>query len=81
MNAQDVLPAALYDFLRARLAEDGALSAAELHAKMRIIRAWPDPFGNWTADQADAAKVMKDQIIRAMASVYSEHPDYRSEWK
>jgi hypothetical protein len=81
MNAQDLLPAALYDFLRARLAEDDVLSAAELHAKMRIIRAWPDPFGNWTADQADAAKVMKDQIIRAMASVYSEHPDYRSEWK
>lgn len=81
MNAQYLLPAALYDFLRARLAEDAALSVAELHAKMRIIRAWPDPFGNWTADQADAAKAMKDQIIRAMASVYSEHPDYRSEWK
>ncbi|MGV9588311.1 DUF6221 family protein [Streptomyces tendae] len=81
MSTQEVLPAALYDFLRTRLADDEALSAAELHAKMRIIRAWPDPFGNWTADQADAAKAMKDQIIRAMAAVYCEHPDYRDEWR
>jgi Family of unknown function (DUF6221) len=68
-------------FLRTRLAEDEALSTAELHAKMRIIRAWPDPMGAWTADQADAAREMKETVLRAMASVYSEHPAYRSEWR
>ena len=67
----------LLTFLRKRLAEDPALSAAELHAKMRIIRAWPDPFGNWTAEQADAARTMKETVLRAMASVYEEHPEYR----
>lgn len=72
--------AALKNFLRARLAEDPSQDAAELHAKMRIIRAWPDPFGNWTADQADAAIAMKEQILRALASVYAEHPDFRPEW-
>lgn len=68
-------------FLRARLAEDEKLSAAELHAKMRIIRAWPDPMGAWTAEQAESARKMKDVVLRAMASVYSEHPEYRSEWR
>jgi Family of unknown function (DUF6221) len=67
----------LLTFVRQRLAEDSALSAAELHAKMRIIRAWPDPLGNWTAEQADAARKMKEVVLRAMASVYEEHPDYR----
>lgn len=81
MASQDTAPAAMLDFLRTRLAEDNALSAAELHAKMRIIRAWPDPLGAWTADQADAARKMKDTALRAMASVYSEHPSYRNEWR
>jgi hypothetical protein len=81
MSITELLPAALYDFLRTRLAEDESLGAAELHSKMRIIRAWPDPCGNWTADQANAARAMKDQILRAMAAVYSEHPEYRSEWR
>lgn len=67
----------LLTFVRQRLAEDSALSAAELHAKMRIIRAWPDPLGRWTAEQADAARKMKEVVLRAMASVYEEHPDYR----
>lgn len=67
----------LLTFVRRRLAEDPALSAAELHAKMRIIRAWPDPMGAWTAEQADAARKMKETVLRAMASVYEEHPDYR----
>lgn len=69
----------LLTFVRQRLAEDPALSAAELHAKMRIIRAWPDPLGNWTAAQADAARAMKETVLRAMASVYEEHPEYRPE--
>ncbi|WNI19232.1 DUF6221 family protein [Actinacidiphila sp. ITFR-21] len=67
----------LLTFVRQSLAEDSALGAAELHAKMRIIRAWPDPFGNWTAEQAEAARAMKEAVLRAMASVYEEHPDYR----
>ncbi|MFD6656945.1 DUF6221 family protein [Streptomyces parvus] len=71
----------MLDFLRQRLAEDDRLNAAELHAKMRIIRAWPDPMGAWSAEEADAARKMKDMVLRAMASVYSEHPDYRSEWR
>lgn len=81
MSTRELLPTQLYNFLRTRLAEDASLNAAELHSKMRIIRAWPDPFGNWTAEEADAARTMKDQIIRAMAAVYCEHPDYRDEWR
>lgn len=78
MNAET---STMLDFLRQRLAEDDRLNAAELHAKMRIIRAWPDPMGTWSAEEADAARKMKDMVLRAMASVYSEHPDYRSEWR
>lgn len=81
MTEQELLPAPMLDFLRQRLAEDTALGAAELHSKMRVIRAWPDPLGNWTADQADAARKMKDTVLRAMAAVYSEHPAYCDEWK
>lgn len=28
---------------------------------------WPDPFGRWTADQADAARAMKEHIVRRIA--------------
>jgi len=29
-----------------------------------IERAWPDPMGQWTADQADAAAAMKRQAVK-----------------
>ena len=45
----------MLDFLRQRLAADDRLDTAELHAKMWIIRAWPDPMGAWSAEEADAA--------------------------
>ena len=54
---------------------------AECEAKRRIIAAWPDPFGQWTAVQADAARAQKDPTLRALALPYATHPDYRDEWR
>jgi hypothetical protein len=54
---------------------------AECEAKRRIVEAWPDTFGLWSADQADAARAMKDVALRALAQPYADHPDYRPEWR
>lgn len=53
---------------------------AEVDAKRRILDAWPDSFGLWSADQADAAKTMKVAVLLLLAVPYAEHPDYRPEW-
>lgn len=29
-----------------------------------VVQAWPDPFGNWTAEQAAAARAMKERVLR-----------------
>jgi hypothetical protein len=36
----------------------------QLHDRINAL--WPDPFGNWTADQADAAKAMRDAIRQVL---------------
>lgn len=35
--------------------------------KERVAECWPDPFGNWSADQADAAKAMKEHLLRLIS--------------
>jgi phage-related protein len=54
---------------------------AECEAKRKIVEAWPDTFGLWSADQADAARAMKDVALRALAMPYADHPDWREEWR
>jgi hypothetical protein len=41
-------------------------------AMRKVLDAWPNPFGNWTADQADAARAMKAQILELLAEPYRE---------
>ena len=53
----------------------------EVEAKQRILSQWSDPFGQWAAEQADAAESIKDGVLRRLASIYADHPDYREEWK
>lgn len=54
---------------------------ADIQAKRRILAAWPDPFGTWTAEQADAARAVKEQTLRLLALPYAGHYDYREEWR
>jgi hypothetical protein len=78
---------ALKAFLNARFdeqeaaAEAPAFVLADVAAKRRMLKAWPDTFGNWTADQADAAKAMKEKMLCLLALPYADQPDYRPEWK
>jgi hypothetical protein len=72
--------------------EDGAAQALADHysvkfvqddteAKWRMLAAWPDSFGQWNADQAEAARAMKLHMLKLLALPYAEHPEYRIEWK
>jgi len=54
---------------------------AECAAKRAIIAVWPDLFGAWTAEQAEAATAVKDHMRRALAAAYADHTDFRQEWK
>lgn len=38
---------------------------AKVAAEIRAL--WPDPTGNWRAEQADAARAMKEQILQRIA--------------
>ena len=53
----------------------------EVEAGRRILALWPDPFGNWTADQAVAARAVKDQVVRILASVYGDGPERTRMWR
>ncbi|MEU8040889.1 DUF6221 family protein [Streptosporangium sp. NPDC049078] len=53
-----------------------ARTLRDIETKQRILASWPDPFGRWTAEQADAARAMKEQILRQFAKDYDQHPDY-----
>jgi hypothetical protein len=85
----------LIEFLLARITDDEALAAnassyywgrrtlservlAECEAKRRIIEAAP-----WANNGGHSA--MKDLpgrwILRLLAAVYADHPDYRDEWR
>lgn len=60
---------------------DPARALAEVAAKRRVLDAWPDSFGQWSADQADAARAMKTAVLLLLALPYAGHPDYREEWR
>jgi hypothetical protein len=53
---------------------------ADVEAKRLVVKRWPDPFGNWTAEQAEAARAMKLETLKALALPYAYHADFRSEW-
>lgn len=68
-----LLDRALYGAQSAR--RDGLAPAIQ-----DIVTMWPDTFGNWTADQADAALAMKEAVMRRLAELFAEHPEFRPEW-
>ncbi len=59
---------------------DPARVLADCAAKRAMIQAWPDPMGQWTAAQADAARAMKRQILLAWARAYAGHADFDPSW-
>ncbi|MGB2557718.1 DUF6221 family protein [Cellulosimicrobium cellulans] len=54
---------------------------AECETKRRIVTMWADPFGQWNAPQADAARAQKDSTLRLLALPYADHPDYDETWR
>lgn len=48
--------------IQASDATDAVLAVIE----QRVSQCWPDPFGKWSAEQADAAKAMKEDILRVL---------------
>jgi hypothetical protein len=57
-----------------------ARALREIAAKRTILVHWPDPFGNWTAEQAEAVRAVKLRAFRALAAIWSGHPDYDRSW-
>lgn len=60
---------------------DPAQTLADIAARRHLLNHWPDPFGNWGAEQADAARAMKEYALRALAQRYETHPEFRDEWR
>jgi hypothetical protein len=60
---------------------DPARILAECEAKRRIVEAWADPFGQWNAPQADAARAQKDYTLRLLALPYADHSDFDPAWR
>lgn len=60
---------------------DPASVLADIAARRRLLDHWPDPFGTWGAEQADAARAMKEYALRALAARYASHPEFRVEWR
>lgn len=79
----------LVDFLLARIAEDESdpdRVLAECAAKRRIVEAhhWEEEWENgvrFTSDCADCWQSPPCHTLRILATVYSDHADYRPEWK
>ena len=83
----------LTEFLTARLDEDEELARVssvfvdgefrddvralrEVEAKRAIVRGC-DPYGGgW-----DLREGVRDGLLRALASVYADHPDYAEDWR
>lgn len=85
--------ATLTQFLRARIAEDEATARvandwnftaearvlAECEAKRRIVES--AEFVRDTPSIHDDARTFMSNVLRRLAAVYAEHPDYREEWR
>lgn len=54
---------------------------ADVAAKRQMLKVWPDNFAQWSASEANAARAVKDRMLRLLALPYADHPDYREEWK
>jgi hypothetical protein len=73
------------EFLSARIAEDA--QDAEAEAKRQIVQAWEawayhaerDSRGEGAMWETSAAAM--NAVLRALAGVYADHPDYREEWR
>jgi hypothetical protein len=44
----------------------------DAEAKLKVVDAWPDSFGHWSAEQAEAARTMKAHILGLLARPYDE---------
>lgn len=51
-----------------------------IEAKLRILSAWPDPMGRWSAAEADAARAVKLSVYLLLALPYADHKDYDPSW-
>jgi hypothetical protein len=60
---------------------DPARVLAECKAKKKIVERWEDPFGEWSAEQAEAARKQKEAALRHLALPFADHPEYREEWR
>lgn len=58
-----------------------ARALEDIEAKQKIVKHWPDPMGEWSAKEAEAARAVKEHTLRLLALPYSDHPDYQQEWK
>lgn len=71
----------LVEFLRQRITEDRVAVAAECEAKWQILdRCWAllDPdFGQ----RLEPAPQLAWAVLKDLASIYAEHPEFRDEWK
>jgi hypothetical protein len=54
---------------------------ADISAKRRVLLIWTDPTGRWSAEQADAARSIKERALRYLAQPYAEHPDFDPAWR
>jgi Family of unknown function (DUF6221) len=45
-----------------------------------ILKAWPDPSGTWTDAQAEAARAIRERLLRHVAGFWRAHRDYRPGW-
>jgi hypothetical protein len=78
MAETDPLKSFLLD--RCLYAAQSADRASLAAAIQDIVTMWPDTFGNWTAEQADAAATMKEAVMRRLAEMFAGHSEYRPEW-
>lgn len=53
---------------------------ASIEVKRRMVKAWPDTTGQWSGEQAEAAKTMKEHMLRLLALEFANHPQYCGEW-
>lgn len=67
---------------------DPARVLAECEAKRRVIEySWGDRLsieGEWGSGRSREEMDAKDDVpdvVRALAAIYAEHPDYREEWR
>jgi hypothetical protein len=61
--------------------DDAERVLAECEAKRRIVSFTIDDDGLYLEDYSGALSTATDRILRFLASVYADHPDFREEWR